>query len=252
MDAAQQDLVARYAAAFERYDVDALRGAAARGCDDVDAAAGVVAASRAQIRQALLGSGLPCKGSAWCQWRPTGHRRLPSTRPPVGGRPVVGARGGRGRRWPDRRMDVLPLMLPACFRCLVCRLRRRARAVSPVLDRPGGFRRESMSSMTPRRSTGRSRTSRQQRPTRRNRMADEQHDQAQATSSPISPARHAARWPRPGARDWAAHPDQRGRASAVARDRTQGARPAPPCPGRQRPHLRRRRALAARSLKPPA
>jgi hypothetical protein len=26
-----------------------------------------------------------------------------------GGRPgAVGARGGRGRRWPDRRMDVLP------------------------------------------------------------------------------------------------------------------------------------------------
>ena len=84
VDGAQQDLLARYAAAFERYDVDAL--VALLHEEDATMSMpplGWWLRGRAQIHQALLGSGLPCKGSrlvpveangssAFAQYTPTG------------------------------------------------------------------------------------------------------------------------------------------------------------------------------------
>jgi RNA polymerase sigma-70 factor (ECF subfamily) len=83
MDAAQQDLVARYAAAFECYDVDALVALLHEDATMSMPPLGWWLRGRAQIRLALLGSGLPCKGSrlvpvaangspAFAQYTPTG------------------------------------------------------------------------------------------------------------------------------------------------------------------------------------
>ena len=109
MDAAQQDLVARYAAAFERYDVDALVALLHEDATMSMPPLGWWLRGRAQIRQALLGSGLPCKGSRLVPVAANGSPAFAQYTPTGPGRPgAVGARGGRGRRWPDRRMDVLP------------------------------------------------------------------------------------------------------------------------------------------------
>jgi RNA polymerase sigma-70 factor, ECF subfamily len=83
LDGAQQDLLARYAAAFERYDVDALVALLHEDATMSMPPLGWWLRGRAQIHQALLGSGLPCKGSrlvpveangssAFAQYTPTG------------------------------------------------------------------------------------------------------------------------------------------------------------------------------------
>jgi RNA polymerase sigma-70 factor, ECF subfamily len=83
MDGAQQDLLARYAAAFERYDVDALVALLHEDATMSMPPLGWWLRGRAQIHQALLGSGLPCKDSrlvpvaangspAFAQYAPTG------------------------------------------------------------------------------------------------------------------------------------------------------------------------------------
>jgi RNA polymerase sigma-70 factor, ECF subfamily len=83
MDGAQQDLLARYAAAFERYDVDALVALLHEDATMSMPPLGWWLRGRAQIHQALLGSGLPCKDSrlvpvaangspAFAQYTPTG------------------------------------------------------------------------------------------------------------------------------------------------------------------------------------
>jgi RNA polymerase sigma-70 factor, ECF subfamily len=83
VDGAQQDLLARYAAAFERYDVDALVALLHEDATMSMPPLGWWLQGRAQIHQALLGSGLPCKGSrlvpvaangssAFAQYTPTG------------------------------------------------------------------------------------------------------------------------------------------------------------------------------------
>src|SRR4029450_13961413 len=63
VDAAQQDLLARYAAAFERYDVDALVALLHEDVTMSMPPLGWWLRGRAQIRQALLGSDLPCGDS---------------------------------------------------------------------------------------------------------------------------------------------------------------------------------------------
>ena len=83
VDGAQRVLLARYAAAFERYDVDALVALLHEDATMSMPPLGWWLRGRAQIHQALLGSGLPCKGSrlvpvaangssAFAQYTPTG------------------------------------------------------------------------------------------------------------------------------------------------------------------------------------
>ena len=83
LDGAQQDLLARYAAAFERYDVDALVALLHEDATMSMPPLRWWLRGRAQIHQALLGSGLPCKHSrlvpvaangspAFAQYAPTG------------------------------------------------------------------------------------------------------------------------------------------------------------------------------------
>jgi RNA polymerase sigma-70 factor (ECF subfamily) len=144
LDAAQRDLLARYAAAFERYDVDALVALLHEDATMSMPPLGWWLRGRAR-RSARRCWDRVChaRTPAWCWWRPTGHRRLPSTRPPGRGAPWC-----RGRWWWLRSQmagspDGPPsLMLPACFRCLVCRLslRRSSRRSALSLDRSAGFR----------------------------------------------------------------------------------------------------------------
>src|SRR4029453_11706670 len=63
MDGAQRDLLARYAAAFERYDVDALVALLHEDATMSMPPLGWWLRGRTQIHQALLGSDLPCKAS---------------------------------------------------------------------------------------------------------------------------------------------------------------------------------------------
>jgi RNA polymerase sigma-70 factor (ECF subfamily) len=147
MDGAQQDLLARYAAAFERYDVDALVALLHEDATMSMPPLGWWLRGRAR-RSASRCWGRVChaRALAWCRWRPTGHRRLPSTRPPVQEAPWC-----RGRWWwsrsqtagsPDGRPSLMP---PDSFPCLVCRLSRRrsSRRSALSLDRSAGFRRAS-------------------------------------------------------------------------------------------------------------
>ena len=82
LDADDRELLARYVDAFERYDIDAIVAAAARGRDPAHAAVRDVAARAADIGTWMLGPGLGCRGSrvmateangspAVAQWRPT-------------------------------------------------------------------------------------------------------------------------------------------------------------------------------------
>jgi RNA polymerase sigma-70 factor (ECF subfamily) len=82
-DGAQQDLLARYVAAFERYDVAALVALLHQDATMSMPPFGWWLRGRAQIHQALLGSGGACKGSrlvpvaangspAFAQYTPTG------------------------------------------------------------------------------------------------------------------------------------------------------------------------------------
>jgi RNA polymerase sigma-70 factor, ECF subfamily len=110
VDGAQQDLLARYAAAFERYDVDALVALLHEDATMSMPPLGVVAAGPRADPPGAAGVGSAMQGlppGAGGGQRVTGVCPVHAHR--SGGRPgAVGARGGRGRGWPDRRMDVLP------------------------------------------------------------------------------------------------------------------------------------------------
>ena len=95
MDAAQQELLARYAAAFERYDVDALVALLHEDATMSMPPLGWWLRGRAQIRQALLGSGLPCKDSRLVPVAANGSAAFAQYTPTGPGRPgAVGAGGG--------------------------------------------------------------------------------------------------------------------------------------------------------------
>ena len=195
-------LLARYAAAFERYDVDALVALLHEDATMSMPPLGWWLRGRAQIRQALLGSGLP-QGLHLVPGGGQRVRRLPSTRPPVGGHlvpwalVVVEVADGWIAGWTSF-LDAARL-----FRYLVCRLRH---AVAPG-DQPCpwiGLRDSDGCDL--RRSTGRSMTSRRQRPTRRTHGRRAARSSHRRPSQPISPARHAARLPRPGTARWSSSP----------------------------------------------
>ena len=112
MDQSQQDLLARYVDAFQRYDIDALTAAYPRGRQPVDAAVRHVALGPRRRVRLVVRRGDRVQGFARDPGRD--RERLGRVRAVQAERirqrlRSVGAPGARDRRREDRRFHVLPL-----------------------------------------------------------------------------------------------------------------------------------------------